>query len=238
MFSFVAARAMQLLEACAAAVTGAGMLCAWRLLSKLKAPDGVDPRELAGRWCSAVHAATTGTMAVLAVAGAMDPRIGAIGMAVSIGYFVHDSVVVISLRTQPMVPILAHHVLCSGCMAAVLHSARPFIWYANLLQWTECTIPIQFACWLMEIHAVDVARPRAYALGRWLMTLAWVMLRLVLMVGFFYLSWRDWSSFSAIARFSSAVIGPFLTAFNIGGFLMIILPGMPWWPPKVKGKQQ
>ena len=143
------------------------------------------------------------------------------------GYFIHDAIVVHSMGTEPnLAPIMAHHVLCSTSLAAMLTVSRPNIWYANLLQWTECTIPIQFVCWLLEIHGADMTWPRTYAVGRWLMAIAWVGFRLILMVGFFYVVWRDWSILDVVSRVIGLVIGPFLTAFNVGGLFKISAMGM------------
>ena len=178
----------------------------------------------------------TGSGAVLTIVGAAAPSLGPLCMSVSIGYFMHDTIVVLSMGTeQNYAPILAHHVL-SGCsMAAMLMpESRRFLWYANLLQWTECTIPIQFACWLMEIYAVDAARPRLYAAGRWLMAAAWVSMRLALMGAFFHFAWVDRANLNTTAKAVGCVIGPFLAAFNVGGFFKVVLPGMPWLGEKGK----
>jgi len=230
---------MHLSEVAAAAGTGVGLYCLWRVLSRaFNAPDGVHPRELACRTCSALHAAPVGAMAVLSVVGAIDPCFGSFAMSVSVGYFVQDAAVVLLMGSEKhAAPIMAHHVLCTAGLAAVLTASRPNIWYANLLQCTECTIPIQFACWLLEIYGADKSRPWTYGAGRWLMLIAWVLMRLGVMPIFFYAVWRNWSSFDTIPRVSALVVGPFLTAFNVGGLFKVILPGMPWWP-RGKGKQQ
>lgn len=207
------------------------MYTAYKLMSRYFAPPkSVDPRELACRTCSAFHAALTGSTSVLTMVGVMAPAAGPYIMSASIGYFLHDLVVVLSMGTeQNYAPILAHHVLSGGCMVAMLTGAsRRFMWYANFLQCTECTIPIQFACWLMEIYGLDASRPKLYAAGRWLMAAAWVTMRLALMAGFFHAAWSDRSNLNTTSKVVGLLVGPFLTAFNIGGFFKVVLPGMPW----------
>lgn len=224
-------------ELCAMAGTGVGLFCLWRVLSRvLKPPDGVNPQELACRTCSALHAAPVGISAVLTVLGAVNPRVGPIAMSVSMGYFMHDAAAVLLMGTEKFAaPILIHHGLCTAGMAAILTLSRHNIWYAALLQWTECTIPIQFVCWLFEIYGGDEAWPRTYAAGRWLMAIAWVTMRLALMPVFFYTVFRNWSTLDAIPKVSALTVGPFLSAFNVGGLFKVILPGFPWW--RRKGKQ-
>ena len=230
---------MRTAELAAVAVTGAGLYCAWRVLSRvLKAPEHVDPRELACRTCSAIHAATVGTGVVLTVAGAVQPWVGAICMSVSMGYFIQDAIVVLKMGSEEnFAPILAHHGVCTACIVTILTAARQHTWYANLLQWTECTIPIQFACWLLEIYGGSKTWPRTYAAGRWTMAVAWVSLRLVLMIGFLFVLRRDWALFDSISKGTVIIFWPFLTAFNVGGFFKVVLPGMPWWPPKSSSKR-
>eukprot|EP00325_Prymnesiales_sp_UTEX-LB-985_P016157 CAMPEP_0174747844 /NCGR_PEP_ID=MMETSP1094-20130205/92192_1 /TAXON_ID=156173 /ORGANISM="Chrysochromulina brevifilum, Strain UTEX LB 985" /LENGTH=221 /DNA_ID=CAMNT_0015952795 /DNA_START=37 /DNA_END=702 /DNA_ORIENTATION=+ len=219
------------------ACTGVGLFCLWLVLSRaLKAPGGVDPRELACRTCSALHATPVGILAVLSVLDIISPWLAPYAISVSMGYFMHDALVVILIGTeQNLVPILAHHALCITGMAAVLTASRHSIWYASLLQWTECTIPIQFVCWLFEIYGADKAWPCTYCVGRWLMAIAWVSMRIVLMPVFFYIVYHNWSALDTVPRISALLVGPFLTAFNVGGLFLIILPGMPWW--RRKGKQ-
>ena len=224
---------MLLREACTSACTGVAMYSMYRLLSRyLRPPKGVDERELACRTCSAVHATVTGVTAVLTTTGVLPAAAGALCCAVSIGYFIHDTIVVLSMGTEAnYAPILAHHVLCGGSMVAMLTGgARRWLWYANLLQWNECTIPIQFGCWLMEIYGLDAARPSLYASGRWLMAAAWVSMRLVLMGAFFRFAWADRANLNTTAKLVGCTIGPFLTAFNVGGLFKVVLPGCPWRP--------
>eukprot|EP00966_Prymnesium_polylepis_P061774 1433824-Prymnesium_polylepis.1 len=224
----------------AVACSGVGLYCAYRVLSRLfTAPDGVDPREMACRTTSAIHAALVGPAVVLRVVGAVQPWVGPLSMSVSMGYFIQDAIVILEMGTeQHAAPILAHHALCIGSIVTMLTAGRHQTWYANLLQWTECTIPIQFICWLLEIYGIDKTRPRTYACGRWLMGIAWVTMRLALMLGFWHVVWRDWSTFDAIPRAACMVLGPFLTAFNVGGLFKVVLPGMPWWPPKMDSKKR
>jgi hypothetical protein len=230
-------------ELAATTFTCAGLYCAYRVLSRvLKAPDGVNPRELACRTTSAIHASTVGTAVVLTVVGAVQPWVGAVSMSVSIGYFIQDAIVVLQMGSEEnAVPILAHHAICAGCLTAMLTASRQNIWYGNLLQWTECTIPFQYVCWLLESYGLDQTRPRTYAVGRWIVAIAWANLRLLLMLGFLYVAQRDWSTFDAVGKAVCLLVWPFLTAFNVGGLFKVVLPGMPWWPPKSKsasGKAQ
>ena len=215
------------------ACTGIGLYAAWRVFTKvLSAPYPVDPRELACRTCSAIHAAPVSAVAVLAVVGVAPPWVGALCMSVSIGYFIQDAIVVLSMGTEPnFAPILAHHVLCGAAMATMLTISRPNIWYGNFLQCTEVTIPFQFASWLLEIYGANKSWPRTYAVVRWLMAILWVSFRIVLMGGFIYVVWRDWSALDTISRLNGVLLGPFLTAFNIGGLVKVVLPGLPSWPP-------
>ena len=73
---------------------------------------------------------------------------------------------------------------------------------------------------------------------RWLMAIAWVTMRLVLVAGFFYVVWRDWSSIAVPARVAALLLGPFLALFNVGGLFKVILPGMPWLPDSKGTKQR
>ena len=228
-----------------AGATAVGLYAAYRVMSRMfssggMCSEGVDARDLAGRVCSAIHASTVAPIAAATACGAVGPWLGAVGMGLSIGYFLSDSIVIADTSESPVL-FWVHHALSAGCLSATLLAAPQCIWHASLLQCVEATIPIQFGAWLLEVRGADKTRPGLYAGVRWLMAIAWVAMRLVVPAGFVVVVSREWASLAAPPRLIACAIAPFVVAFNVGGLFKVVLPGLPglprWGQSRRSGKQ-
>jgi hypothetical protein len=181
-----------------------------------------DKRELACRAVSCFHAAAVLVMGATAIRG-HDTALGRYSLSTSVGYFIHDLFVIIELDTQPKFPLLLHHVLSGASCSLIVFALPNAVWYACLLQCTEGTVPIQFIVWLLE----DELGTR-YTLARWIQLLAWLLMRIALVIAFCSVVLRDWASHDTPSKVLGIVMGPGLLLFNFAGLVKVILPGCPW----------
>ena len=166
-------------------------------------------------------------------ANGLEPRLGALGLCVSVGYFVYDLRVLAEIGFNPLVPVLLHHSLCALCMGLIAASVPRAVWYACLLQCTEATVPLQTAVFFLERrghqHDQQSGGPTlAYAAARWGLLLLWLMVRELLFAYFAFVVWRDWDGLTLEMKALGWGTGVPLTVFNTGGLVAHVLPGWPW----------
>ena len=205
---------------------------------------GHDDLDASSRLVSTVHALVvvwTGATTVLAhspldftQANGLEPTLGALGLCVSVGYFVYDLRVLSEIGFNPLVPILLHHSLCALCMGLIAASVPRAVWYACLLQCTEATVPLQMAIFFLERHGHQDDERRggptlAYTAARWGLLLLWLLVRELLFAYFAFMVWRDWDGLSLAMKALGWGTGVPLAVFNTGGLVSHVLPGWPWW---------
>ena len=169
-----------------------------------------------------------------------EPWLGALGLCVSVGYFMYDACMMPIVGFTPLLPLIAHHLWSGLTMAWVAFGVPRAVWYACLLQCSEATVPCTHIVWLLENrteeakygNAAKVTMPRplgaAYAAARWLQLATWMLFREVLFVGFGSVVVRHWASMSTPMQFLGVGCGVPLFVFNTGGLIAVILPGCPW----------
>ena len=158
------------------------------------------------------------------------PIVGVVGLCITVGHFLYDFRVIISVNCQPLVPMLAHHALSGGLMAWVVLGVPRAVWWACLLQCTEAIVPVQFALFHLERRGHDERRTVAYAAARWLQLVGWVVCRILVILRFGQTVYLDYPTLSPSMRVLGWVAGVCLGLFNFAGFLSVVLPGCPWSP--------
>ena len=188
---------------------------------------------LVGSAVSVVHSivcVTTATATVLCDFGDIgangeEPLLGSIGLCASIAYFAWDIRQMRRTGYQPFVPLLLHHVLSGTSMFVVVCWVPRAVWYACMLQLSEGTVPIYT---VVEYLAWGGKKgTRVYARARWVLLVAWLLLRVALIVYFCYTVWIAWAGLSDIIRVL-AFNGPALLVFNVVAFATVVVDGFPW----------
>ena len=146
----------------------------------------------------------------------------------------------LTVGSDTLIPLVAHHVLCAGAFVAILAAAPEGITHACLLQLSESTVPFQFLVWLIEqrTHNRKDDRGYGYCLARWMQLVAWLMMRIALFFAFAVKVAYDWPDYTLLPRLLAVTMGPALLLFNLGGLVKVVMPGWPWRPAKVERKRR
>jgi hypothetical protein len=206
----------------------------WRA-SILPCPASVERRDFHGRVCALLHAVTCSALAMRSLPGASSGDdtmidLGITSLTITIGYLMHDIVVITTIGSDAYVPLIAHHTVSAMAAFGATIGERHAVWYGCILQCTESTVPFQFTTWLLERQGMRTTR--AYCVARWLQLLVWLVMRVCLVLAFIYLVVRDWGTFSGFSKALGWLAGPPLLLFNVAGLFKVILPGLPWAPRK------
>lgn len=127
--------------------------------------------------------------------------------ALSLGYFVADTLLMWCLHTQAPGVMLAHHVAGAAALVTVLVNAQCHF-YGLLLLSTEMTTPFINSRWLLD--KAEQRRSTLYLLNGVCIFVGWVLSRILL---FFYLFWHMWAHRDVMATLSGSiqVVAPSIT---------------------------
>ena len=151
--------------------------------------------------------------------------LGSIGLCASTAYFVWDIHNMWRTDFQPFLPLLLHHVLSGTSMVLIAFWVPRAVWYACVLQLSEGTVPFYTIVAYLEWGGQKGTR--AYALARWALLVAWLLLRVALIMFFFYPVGLAWAGMTDIIRLL-AINGPALLAFNLTALATVVVEGFPW----------
>ena len=149
-----------------------------------------------------------------------DPFYVGTQFAVSCGYFIADSIMLLLFRIPQWQPVLAHHVLAIIGTTALMGAHREGNFIGVLLFLTECTNPLNNLDWYAERFGVGWTRAGRVLRGAFVV--AWFSFRIVPFFYIYALLWRYQAQLLAMTPVLQAVCAfnvLFLTALNFGWFV-------------------
>ena len=200
-----------------------------------------DDQDVAGRIVSLMHCIPVTVTSLVTVltsspsdftdANGLEPTLGSLGLCISVAYFTYDLKVLIETNFQPLVPMVAHHLLSGSCMCLIALAVPRAAWYACLLQATEATAPVNIGIFFLQRRAGYKASA-VYSAMRWAQLGLWLVMREALFVYFAYTVWMHWATMPPVMKALGWGTGVPLAAFNTAGLFKVVLPGFPWRPQK------
>eukprot|EP01116_Phalansterium_solitarium_P023120 TRINITY_DN793_c0_g5_i1.p1 TRINITY_DN793_c0_g5~~TRINITY_DN793_c0_g5_i1.p1 ORF type:complete len:282 (-),score=95.54 TRINITY_DN793_c0_g5_i1:197-1042(-) len=115
---------------------------------------------------------------------------GVIVMAIGVGYFAADFVLIVRYNIQPLAPIIAHHVFAGWGFLAGVSEMGKCLWFGVYLLITEGSTPFNNIYWILEKCGLASTR-LGRAVGK-LFALSWLMFRILInpfLIYKVYISW-------------------------------------------------
>jgi len=159
-----------------------------------------------------------------------------IAMAIGVGYFLSDSILILKYNIPPIVPIMAHHIFAGWGFLGAIGSIGQSRWFPTYMLLTEATTPFNNTHWMMG--KLGLSETRTYRVISLTFATTWLIFRVLinpLLIWRLYLFWEHLAEMRHYNKMALSVNISFLLLLN--NIYFITGPFLEIFRGKSKSKQ-